>query len=354
MRVAGVRASDVLLALAVIAGMVFAALLGRSPAGGFDTFASSDFRSGGYAAWFALLQREGLATQAFEQRPAELDARIDTLIAATPTLPAETGSRDAADQAALAHWVASGGRLIALGAGDAFRSTGSRVSGIRPPTVDARSPGGRLRGPLAASVAQLAGLSAQRFQLARGSSAGVLLADRSGPVVLRVPYGRGAIDFVSDPHLFDNGWIAHADNARLAFALARPRASGAVAFDETLHGVLIERTWWQAIDVPERTALAGIAIAILLALAGGALRLGPPIALREVREPASDEFVAAVAALYQRNKARRAAIALLAAGAQSAHGAAADELRRLAERQSPVDRDLIASAVLARAIREGA
>jgi hypothetical protein len=181
----------------------------------------------------------------------------------------------------------------------------------------------------------------------------VLLGDRAGPIVVRIPTGRGEIDAVSDPHPFDNALIAQADNARLAFALARPRGGGAVAFDETLHGALIERRWWQAIDLPERVALAGIALAVLLALAGSALRLGPGIALREAREPASDEFIAAVAALYERNRARRAAIALLAAGAHAASGAAADELRRLAERQSPSDRDLIASAALARTIREG-
>jgi len=351
---ARLRASDVLLAFAVLAAMVLVALLGRATGGGgFDTFASSDFRSGGYAAWFALLQREGISTQAFERRPAELDAQIATLIAATPTVASETGSRDAADQAALGRWVAAGGRLIALGAADAFRIAGSQATGVRPATDVARRTGGRLRGPLAANVARLAGLSADRLRHARRLGGVVLLADRGGPIVLRVPYGRGEIDYVSDPHPFDNQWIAHADNARLAFALAQSGASGAVAFDETLHGVLIERSWWQAISMPERTALGGIALAILLALAGSALRLGPAIALREVREPASDEFIAAVAALYERNHARRAAIALLAAGAQAAHGAAADELRRLAERQSPGNRDLIASAALARAIREG-
>jgi hypothetical protein len=351
---AGLRLSDVLLAAAVLAGMVLVALLGKSPAAAFDTFSASDFRSGGYAAWFALLQREGFETQAFARRPAELDARVATLIAATPTVASDTGSRDAADQAALGHWVAAGGRLIALGAADAFRIAGSHTIGVRPATATARRTGGPLYGPLARAVARLAGLSAERLRHARRLGGRVLLADRGGAIVLRVPYGRGAIDYVSDPHPFDNQWIAHADNARLAFALARPAGGGAVAFDETLHGVLIERRWWQAIDVPERTALVGIAFAILLALGGSALRLGPAIALREVREPASDEFVAAVAALYQRNRARRAAIALLAAGAQSAHGPAADELRRLAERETPADRDLIASAALARAIREGA
>ena len=348
---ANLRASDLLLAVAVLAGMVLVAVLGRTSGGGSDTFAASDFRSGGYAAWFTLLQREGITTQSFEHRPAELDARIATLIAATPVVPSDTGSRSAADQAALAGWVFAGGRLVAIGDGDAFQSAGSQAAGVRPKMLTVRRPRGPLRGPLAIGIAHLAGLSGDRFASSRRDIA--LLVDGGGAIVVRVPYGRGEIDYVGDAQPFANRWIAHADNARLAYALAQSGARGAVAFDETLHGVLIERGWWQAIDVPERVALAGIALAMLIALAGSTLRLGPALVLREVREPASDEFIAAVAALYQRNGARRAAIALLAAGAQSAHGPAADELRRLAERQSPHDRDLIASAALARAIREG-
>ena len=53
-------------------------------------------------------------------------------------------------------------------------------------------------------------------------------------------------------------------------------------------------------SVPVRVALAGAVLTILIALAGGALRLGPPVSLRAAREPASDEFIAAVAALYRR------------------------------------------------------
>jgi hypothetical protein len=136
--------------------------------------------------------------------------------------------------------------------------------------------------------------------------------------------------------------------------LAQPPPSRAVAFDETLHGALIDRTWWQAIDVPTGVALGGIAIAVALALAGGALRLGPPVTLRAKREPASDEFVAALAALYERTHARRAAIARFADAVTQAEGAGAMELRALAERQSPADRDVIASAALARTIREEA
>ena len=295
-----VRASDASFVLLVLAGIVLVAVLnGRAPAAGSDTFASTDYRSGGYAAWYELLRREGVAVERFEGRPANLDASIDTLIAATPVVPAGADARRPADIAALARWVRDGGRLIALGNGR----------------------------PLGGAVGRL--------------------------IAVRTPYGRGEIVAVADPHLFDNSLLATADNARLAFALARPRrAGGMVAFDEALHGAIVDRRWWQAIDVPQRVALGGIALAVLIALAGGALRLGPAVTLRVAREPASDEFVAAVAALYARTRSRRAALALLAMGARQAGGEAATQLRLLAEQPAPTDRDLIAGAVLARTIRE--
>jgi hypothetical protein len=156
---------------------------------------------------------------------------------------------------------------------------------------------------------------------------------------------------VSDPRLFANAALARDDNARLAYLLARPRLPGRiVAFDEALHGALLERGWLGALSVPVRVALAGSVLAILIALAGGALRLGPPVTLRATREPASDEFIAAVAALYRRAHARRAAIALLANDAGGPSETAV-QLRLLRERQSPSDADLIRSAALAHALR---
>jgi hypothetical protein len=298
----GIRATDVVLAALVLAGVVLTAFLQAAPqAAASDTFASTDYRSGGYAAWYELLRREGIAVERFEQRPADLDAAVDTLIAASPLVASGTAVRGPADRDALARWVYGGGRLIALGADDPLGGSGPRLRG------------------------------------------------------LSTPYGRGEIVAVRDPHPFDNALLARAGNARLAYALAKPRrAGGIVAFDEALHGTLVDRRWWNVLAPAQRVALGGIALAVLAALAGSALRLGPAVRLRVEREPASDEFVAAVAALYERTKSRRAALALLAHGARNAGGEAGTRLRLLAERAAPTDRDLIAGAVLARSIREGA
>jgi hypothetical protein len=300
-RLGGPRRNDLVTAVLVLAGIVLVALLqpaSRDP--GRDSLAVTDYRSGGYAAWFALMSREGVSVERYERRPANLDASVDTLIAAYPSLTAPS-ARDPADRAALAEWVNDGGRLVVLGANDPFAGNGPRLRGAR------------------------------------------------------TRYGRGEIVAVRDPYQFDNASIVRGNNARAAYALALPRRSGGiVAFDEAVHGTIVERNWWNVIGAPQRVALGGIALAVLLALIGSALRLGPPVVLRAVREPASDEFVAAVATLYARGGARRAALALFAAGARNATGEAARDLRLLAERQTPSERDLIAGAVLARTIRHGA
>ena len=265
----GVRGGELLVAALLVAGLTAIDLAGGGGGTPTDSYSIDDYRSGGYAAFFTLLQREGVAVESFNHRPNALDRRIDTLIVAYPPVVARAGP-------------------------------------------------------------------APHVQIDR-------------------PFGRGRLVVESDPQRFDNAGIGRDGNARRAYALGRPlHPGGIVAFDESVHGALIERTWWQAIDEPQRVALGGIALALLVALIGGLLRLGPALTLAEAREPASDEFVAAAASLYQRSGARRAAIALLAHAARTAPGAAAVQLRALAERQSPSDRDVIVSAQLARRVREGA
>ncbi len=344
---------DALRAALAVAGLTLVALLTKPPpAPALDTYSANDVRSGGYAAWEELLGREGVAVERFERRPIELDGTIDTLIDAYGAAPLPDGVRLDADTRALADWVRKGGRLVLLGrnaATDAQETTLLK----RPAEYRARLAGAPLRArAFGGAVERVTTFSPERF--VRGNAASrtrTLLADRGGALVVRVPLGRGAIVYVSDPRLFANAALARDDNARLAYLLARPRLPGRiVAFDEALHGALLERGWLGALSVPVRVALAGSVLAILIALAGGALRLGPPVTLRATREPASDEFIAAVAALYRRAHARRAAIALLANDAGGPSETAV-QLRLLRERQSPSDADLIRSAALAHALR---
>jgi uncharacterized protein DUF4350 len=344
---------DAVRALVAVAALTFVALLTRPPqTPALDTFSANDVRSGGYAAWDALLQNEGVAVEQFDRRPVELDGTIDTLIDAYGVAPLPGDTRLDADTRALAGWVRAGGRLLLIGRDDGLAAQ-ERTLLHRPAERAAARTGTPLQArAFGGAVARLTTFSAQRFRPSPGAGrARILVADRGGALVLRVPLGRGAIVYVNDPRMFANAALARSDNARLAYLLARPRRPGRiVAFDEALHGALLERSWLATLSVPLRVGLAGVALVILIALAGGAFRLGPPIALRAVREPASDEFIAAVAALYRRTRARRAAIALLAAGADRP-GDVAMQLRALRERQTPADADLLESAVLAHALR---
>ncbi len=348
-----VHRGDVIRAALAVAGLMLVAFLTKPPPQAeLDTYSVTDARSGGYAAWEELLQREGVVVERFDRRPVELDGTIDTLIDAYSVAPLPDGVRLDADTRALADWVGRGGRLVLIGRNGATAAQETKLL-QRPAERSAGAAGGPLRAQaFGGAVEQLATFSSDRF--VRGKPAPrtrVLLADGGGALIVRVGLGRGAILYVSDPRLFANAALARDDNARLAYLLARPRAPGRiVAFDEALHGALHERGWLAALSVPVRVALAGAVLTILIALAGGALRLGPPVTLRAVREPASDEFIAAVAALYGRAHARRDAIALLAAGAD-VPGETAVQLRLLRERQTPSDADLIRSAALAQALR---
>jgi hypothetical protein len=347
------RRGDAIRAALAVAGLTLVAILTKPPAQpALDTYSVTDARSGGYAAWEELLQREGVAVERFQGRPIELDGTIDTLIDAYGVAPLPDDLRLNADTRALAAWVRRGGRLVLLGRN---ASTAAQEETLlkRPGERPAPLAGGPLRArAFGGTVEALATFSRERF--VRGNTPSrtrTLLADRGGALIVRVPLGRGAIVYVSDPRLFANAALARDDNARLAYLLARPRGPGRItAFDEALHGALVARGWLGTLSVPVRVALAGAVLTILIALAGGALRLGPPVALRVLREPASDEFIAAVAALYRRANARRDAIALLA-GAADGPSATAVQLRLLRERRTPSDADLIQSAALAQALR---
>jgi hypothetical protein len=366
--------------LAAIGALVLLALVAvvtaRAPAPPAPSFASTDYRAAGYRAWTALLAREGVSTERFVLRPIELDAGIDTLISALPP-PAQRdpAARTAADIGALAAWVRRGGKLVYLGRDSALRDAENRLLQL-PILLPDVGPRGRFTGPWSGPVQSLHGLGKNRMRLVEHAGS-ALLADGSGDVVVRYPLGRGEIAAVIDPLPFTNGEIGRADNARLAFLVATPRrANGVVAFDDGLHGALIDRPWYRALPLPVRVTLAIAGVALVLGLVGSALGGGPPMALEAAREPTSVEFVEALAALYERTGARDAARgtlarAALAAAARSA-GVADDtapdvlaayvgerrggtDLRRLvAALATPVrgDSDLLAGAKLAQVVRK--
>jgi hypothetical protein len=300
----------------VVLGTV-AVLTARTEPPPYEPYASTDYRAGGYRAWAALLAREGIAVGRFVLRPVQLDRGIDTLISAQS--PAAAGVRSAADVGALAAWVRGGGRLVYLGRSAALESAERRFLNV-PQFLPKVGPRGALSGPAAAEVPRLSALGPDRMLLIEHPGT-ALLADGNGAIVVRYPLGRGEVVAVSGAEPFANAHIAAADNARLAVLVARPREPGGrVAFDDGLHGALVDRPWYLALPVALRVALALAAVALVAGLAGSALREGPAVRLEPPREPGTEEFVAALAALYERTAARANARSVLA---RDALGAAA-------------------------------
>lgn len=345
---------DLIAGLVAVVALAILAIVGRSPSARVpDTFASGDVRSGGYAAWSALLEREGVRTEPFERRAVELDPRLDTAIVAYPIVQ-DPESWTPADVAAAADWVRGGGRLIVIGS-DPLTAGAERADLARPPARVMRGNPGPLNGTFAPAVAHLSALGPARF--ASGRTASVLLGDRGGAIAVAQALGRGVVVYVAGPEPFTNAHIGLADDARFAYLLAQPRRAGApVAFDEALHGTLVERRWWDVLAVPQRIALVGTLLALLLGAVAGMLRLGPAVRLLPPREPTSAEFVAALAALYERTHARGHVIESLARSTLPARARTTSAVERalseLSARGAPSDRDVIASAVLARTIRE--
>ncbi len=323
---AWVRRETVLLAVAIavlVAVGVIANRVNEKPSS-FDSFSTYDASPGGYRALYALLGRENLRVERFEQRPAFLDAGIATLVYVEPSAgdPRAVTPTDA-DKAALETWVRGGGSLLYVGYDDAAARAGVLQLPRReyslvpaPPFVALEL---RARGVTHISAAR----ETLRFvvrRVARRARAQLLVGDGRGALVVAYPYGRGRIVAVCDRWLFTNGGtargdgIARGERARLAVALAQPRARrGIVAFDETPHGYATPERWWSIVPRPFAFALAVALVALLIAIAGAALRLGPPLLPVPRDGRSSADFLDAVASLFERNGEVRGTLELAAA-----------------------------------------
>jgi hypothetical protein len=344
------------IAAALLVGLV-AVLTNREPPERIDSYASDDYASGGYSAFAALLEREGVRTQAFVLRPAELDAATDTLVSAQPLPFSERAApRTPAELADVAAWVRRGGRLVYIG-----RNRGGDLAGLErerlalpSQRVVAGPRGSGFTGSFAPLVRRLDGLGNARLIVTPRRDVETLLADRLGAIAVRYPLGRGEVLALADPTPFVNGRLAHADDARFAYLIARPRAAGGtVAFDESLHGLLRDRPWYLALTPGQRAGAAFAGLALVLGLIGATLRGGAPVRLTAEREPTSAEFVAALAALRARTGAREATREALAAGVAAvarATGGRAD-LTAL-DVAVTTDDQLLASAKLAYSLRK--
>jgi len=273
-----------------------------------DSYSSYDAHSGGYRAWYELLQRERVRVERFEERPAFLERGLDTLVWAEPLPfdPRQTANT-VADVRALEDWIKAGGRLVYLGHDDAaakqqllklpFSTNGKPKSGAALVAPSLRALG----------IERVLPVTALRWKLRK--SLNVLLADTAGPLVVRYSYGKGEIVAAIDETPFSNGRLARGDHARLAYALARPRAgAGRVAFDEAPHGFIVPEHWWAVVPRPLVVAIVVACFALLVAFVGAAIRLGPPLVPPQRSDATSSEFIDSLAALLERGRAAHKAL----------------------------------------------
>jgi len=301
-----------LLAAAIGLITAFNVLSARSerPVAQLDSYSSHDAASGGYRAWYEMLQREKIGVERFEQRPAFLNGSLDTLIWAEPIEYDPRQTRNSkADIRALEDWVKAGGRFIYLGHDENAAKTGILKL---PRTVTAKNPRKSATRPHTGTriASELRGDGVERVAFSTDlrwkapKRASVLVADSAGPLALSYPYGKGRIVALLDETAFDNAGIARADNARLAFVLGSPRHfGGRIAFDEAAHGYLVPEKWWQIVPRPLLVALAIAILALAIAFFGAAIRLGPPIVPPLRSDATSAEFIDSLAALFERGRA---------------------------------------------------
>jgi hypothetical protein len=275
-----------------------------------DSYSTYDAASGGYRALYELLGREGLRAGRFEQRPAFLTAQTDTLVWAEPLQfdPRQIATTNA-DVAALQEWVRAGGSLLYIGFDEVAakrgilglpRTRGAAATRSTPFVATALAREG---------VARIDVRAPRRYRVERRGMR-VLLDDGRGAVVVAYPFGRGRVTAVIDESLFTNAALARGDGARLAVALATPRrAAGSVDFDEAVHGHDVPERWWQIVPLPFAIALGVAGIAVLIAFAGAAMRLGPALLPETPENRTTGDFIDALASLFARGKAIRYVLA---------------------------------------------
>jgi hypothetical protein len=204
-------------------------------------------------------------------------------------------------------WVASNGPRW-----NVDPTTGQPISPAKPQTK-----------PNAPSIAKAA-------ELARARLAG----DARGGVLFRFLVGRGSIYILLDDFAWTNAGFDQGDNARvLADVLAREVRGGVLAFDEYRHGHgRAESFLVYLLRLPGSVTVLWLGtIWALFYTYGRNVRLKPPEPFAERERRTAQEYIDAVAQLYERARAAPLVV-----------GAVARRLRQVArssvERQKPVEK----------------
>ncbi len=133
-----------------------------------------------------------------------------------------------------------------------------------------------------------------------------LAGDQRGGVLYRIPVGHGTVYVLLDDFAWTNTGLDHGDNARvLAQLLGREIRGGVLALDEYRHGHgRAESFLTYLLNLPGSSALIWLAaIWAMLYLYGRNVRLKPVEAYVERERRTAQEYIDAVAQLYERARA---------------------------------------------------
>ena len=158
--------------------------------------------------------------------------------------------------------------------------------------------------------------------------------------MFRIPVGQGAVYILLDDFAWTNAGLDHGDNARvLAEILGREIRGGVLAIDEYRHGHgRTESFLTYLMNLPGSSAFLELAVIwVLLSYYGRSVRLKPVEVYVERERRTAQEYIDAVAQLYERARAAPLVVEAVArrlrqlARTSAAHPAAVEALLQSAE-----------------------
>ena len=263
---------------------------GNEPGGNNDSSYATAER--GTAAYASLLARYDHRVRRLRGPlvDRDLDPR-DTIIVLQP----EGLTQD--DTGALLQFVVNGGRLVIGGTAPYYL----RNLRDRPPRWGFSEQS--MWDAVDASLAPIATIESDgRGAWIDPGSSRPLVGSSERALVTTEHVGRGDIFFVADPSPFENKYLAEADNAALAVALAGPPAR-TVAFAEGVHGYGTSRGL-RAIPTRWKWALLALAVAAIAFVWSRARRFGPPDHAHRELPPARAEYVRSLSITLERTRDR--------------------------------------------------
>ncbi len=295
-----VRGDVVVLVLCLI--VLIVALIARQKNTPVPSFYSTyDTRANGYRALFEVLSQEGKKPVRFERRLEFLPKSAGTLFISSYESDVIAGVSfhplNAKDIISLKRFVQRGGRLVVAdpvngGKEDSVIGLPAshpipQISYVRPaidfPLVDGVH-------SVVAPVSAVFGRNNPKVL--------PILATERGYVGIEYAYGRGEVIALTAPKIFSNAWLAHVDNARLAYNLLTTH--GPLYIDERVHGYAQDTTMWQVLPQAVRFSIALLCFMVVLWLIGGNIRFAPPFDVEVPDERDSGAYLTSFSALIRR------------------------------------------------------